>query len=93
MVIVVVKRDGKTETFDIKKLRRSIQKAMMDAGCDIEEKKAHIGRLAKEVADVAAKEKRIETKEVKRMILAEFDRMDPSVSRSWRSFDHKFKSV
>lgn len=93
MKITVVKRDGKTEAFDIKKVRRSIQKAVLDSGGDPDEMRGHIGRIAKDVADAATKEKSIETKAIKKMVLAEFDRMDPSVSKSWRVFDHKFKSV
>jgi len=92
-VIIVIKRDGKTEAFDLKKVRRSIQKAMMDTGCDIEERKGQIGRIVKGVAEVATKEKSIGTKDIKRLILEEFDRIDPAVSKSWRSFDRKFKSV
>jgi transcriptional repressor NrdR len=92
-LVKVVKRDGKMEEFDIKKVRRSIEKAVLDANLILDEKKSTIGKMVKTVVDTAVKNGKIESKAIRKMIIEDFDRVDSSITRSWMNFEKKYKSM
>jgi transcriptional regulator NrdR family protein len=89
----VIKRNGKAVPFDERKLRRSIEKAVLDAGHKLDDKKSLVGRILNEVIDKFGNNGPVETKDLREAILDELDRAEPSISKSWRSFDKKYKST
>lgn len=91
-MVKVRKRDGNCEDLDTKKLRRSIEKAALDAGLILDEKRSKIGKLVKTIVDKAMQDGSIETKVIRRIILEDLDRFEPEISRSWRDFDKKYKA-
>jgi transcriptional regulator NrdR family protein len=88
-MIDVIKRDGSRQAFSEKKIRRSIEAAAKEAKIP--------GRRIKQVVDDASREPLglskgttpIEAKNIRDIILARLDTIEPSVSQAWRAFDRK----
>lgn len=89
---MVVKRDGSTETFDSAKIKRSIEKAAIDAGYTLEEIKTITTEITEELIEEAEKNGKINTKSVKDSIFNKFEKTDSSIVKSWKKFDAKYKS-
>jgi len=87
----VRKRLGHTEAFDPNKIRRAIQKAVLDAGYTLDEKKELINDVAQNVIDKSSEMKEIDTKTIRDSILVKMDNVEPSIAQSWRRFDDKYK--
>lgn len=87
----VIKRDGRTELYDSSKVRKSIEKAVLDADKSIDGNKPMIIQLVNDVNTKVRTDGRIESKEIRDMILFDLDRLDPATSGSWRRFDSKYK--
>lgn len=92
MAAQVIKKDGFKQPFDAEKIKRAVEAAAKEAGLP-EEK---IFQLIREVSEAVITqtgvrddnaEKEITSSEIKSMILAELDRVEPSVSTAWRAFE------
>lgn len=87
----VVKRSGDKEVFDIEKIRRSIQKAAIDAGVSLEKINGRIDEISKDVVKMAKMKGDIDTNEIRNSILSKLDSINNSIADSWRRFDRKYK--
>ncbi len=90
-MVEVVKRDGSTETFDSDKIKRSIEKAAIDAGYTLEEVNTITKELIGEIIEEAKKNGRISTNSLKNSIFNKFEKTDSSIVKSWKKFDAKYK--
>lgn len=84
----VIKRDGRRQELSSSKIRRSVQRAAMDAKMSA----SKIRELVNDVADSVIKqykEKRVKSTELRRSILGRLDRRAKTVSSAWRRFDRK----
>jgi transcriptional repressor NrdR len=90
-MVEVVKRDGSTETFDSEKIKRSIEKAAIDAGYTLEEVNTITKELIEEIIEEAKKNGRISTNSLKNSIFNKFEKTDSSIVKSWKKFDAKYK--
>ena len=87
----VRKRLGHTEAFDPNKIRRAIQKATLDAGYTIDEKKELINEVSKNVIEKSSEQREIDSKSIRDSILVKIEKVEPSIAQSWRRFDEKYK--
>jgi transcriptional regulator NrdR family protein len=87
----VIKRNGDRELFDPEKLKNSIEKAIIDAGSKLRTKHVLIDRVASKVVIMTMNNGKIRTDDIRRNILTEMNRMDPSVSSAWRNYDRENK--
>jgi transcriptional repressor NrdR len=90
-MVEVVKRNGSTETFDSEKIKRSIEKAAIDAGYTLEEVNTITKELIEEIIEEAKKNGRISTNSLKNSIFNKFEKTDSSIVKSWKKFDAKYK--
>ena len=89
----VKKKSGAKEQFDAEKIRRSIQKAVIDAGSTVE-KKAEVIEEASEAAIKKAMEQgEVTTVMLRDKTLEKLDEFDASAAEAWRKFDMKYKQV
>lgn len=88
----VIKRNGKTESFDEEKIRRSINKAVIDAGRSPEEMKKIVEKASRSTVELLRSKKEIKTNEIRSKVLAGLDQDAPAVSDAWRNFDRKYKN-
>ncbi len=87
MATQVIKKDGSKQPFDAEKIKRAIEEAAKEAGLS-EDK---VSQVAAEVSGIVIKGvgalEEIATSEIKSMILNELDKMEPSVSAAWRTYE------
>ncbi|MDO8474467.1 MAG: ATP cone domain-containing protein [bacterium] len=92
MATQVIKKDGSKQPFDVEKIKRAIEGAAREAGLPEE----RISQVVREVSEAVisqtgarddSSEKEIASSEIKAMILNELDRVDPSVSAAWRTYE------
>lgn len=88
----VVKKKGKVEAFNPNKIKGSLQKATIDAGYTVEEKKDIINDVLSNINKRIDEEKEIKSETIKMCLLTELDKCEPYIAKSWRRFDSKYKS-
>jgi transcriptional repressor NrdR len=87
----VRKRLGHTEAFDPNKIRRSIQKAVLDAGYSLDEKKELIDEVSNSIIEKSKEQREIDSKSIRNSMLVNIEKIQPSIAQSWRRFDDKYK--
>jgi transcriptional repressor NrdR len=87
----VRKRLGHMEAFDPNKIRRSIQKAVLDTGYTLNEKKELIDEVSNTIIEKSKEKKEIDSKTIRTSILVNIEKVQPSIAQSWRRFDEKYK--
>lgn len=95
MVIVlanVVKRKGEKEPFNEDKIKGSLQKATIDAGYTLEEKKEIINEVFLNINKKLDDEKEIKSETIRMCLLTELDKCEPYIAKSVRRFDTKYKA-
>lgn len=85
----VIKKSGEKESFDPLKLRKSVEKAAIDADKAIPEETVRV--ISDKVQREFTNEKDVESSAIRTAILNEMDAADKSLSEAWRRFDKKYK--
>lgn len=88
----VVKKKGKIEPFNSNKIKGALQKATIDAGYTVEEKKDIINQVLFNINKKLDEEQEIKSETIKMCLLTELDKCEPYIAKSWRRFDTKYKS-
>lgn len=88
----IIKRRGYTEPFEPNKFRRSLQKAIIDAGYTLEEKDELIDEISDIIMNKVKKKSEIDTDTIRDSILNKLDKHEPDIYKSWIKFDKKYKS-
>ena len=91
--IKVQKKGGSVEDFDLEKIRKSMQKAAIDAGYLLE------GNVDLTLVDVAIDELELEFKEkdkvesvtLRKWILKKLNEIDSSLAKAWKNFEKRYK--
>lgn len=88
---MVRKSSGDKEQFNEVKLRRSIQKAGIDAGYTLEEISDDVDEITSKIVEIANQKNEINSGAIRDHILVELDELNPLVAQAWRNFDSKYK--
>ena len=88
----VIKKKGTIESFNPNKIKGSLQKATIDAGYSLDEKKDIINQVFTNINKKIDEEKEIKSETIKMCLLTELDKCEPYIAKSWRRFDDKYKS-
>ncbi len=88
---VVRKRSGDKEPFDVDKLKRSIQKAAIDANYKLEDISGEVDEITDKIVDIANQKIEINSDAIRDHILKELDESNSGIARAWRKFDEKYK--
>lgn len=88
---VVRKRSGDKEPFDEVKLKRSIQKAGIDAGYTLDDIQDEVDEITVKVLEIANQKIEINSDAIRDHVLKELDESHPSIAQAWRRFDGKYK--
>ena len=89
----VVKRNGRRQKFDEKKLRRSVEKAASEAGIPEKRRLGLADSVSIAVVTSLKGKKEIPAQDIREMVLARLDRSEPLVARHWRDFDRETKGL
>jgi len=88
----VIKRRGRLEPYKPSKIRAALEKATIDAGYSLEEKKEIIDKIYESVTKKLEGKEEIKTDTIRMCLLTELDKCEPYIARSWRRFEKKYKS-
>lgn len=91
--IKVQKKEGSVENFDPQKIRKSMQKASIDAGYLLE------GNVDLTLVDIDLDELELELKEedlvesvtIREWVLKKLDKIDSSIVKAWKKFERRYK--
>jgi len=83
----VIKTDGKRETFDVEKLRRAVEAAVMESDVSEDKRKDIIDRVVRATREITENKDEIRTSEIRARILRELDTLEPSISKAWRTYE------
>lgn len=89
----VVKRNGRRQTFNPGKLRRSIDVAAREAGLADARREGLVVLVGKQVISSCKGQKAVRASDLRETILAILDLAEPRVARSWRDHDREAKGV
>lgn len=95
-MVEIKKRSGIIELFDREKIMRSIKKASIDA-CYPKDQISILAdvttddAISASIKEMGEKEGEIDTDIIRKNVLHNLDSFEPSVSKSWRKFDTKYK--
>jgi len=88
----VVKRKGTIEPFNPNKIKGSLQKAAIDAGYSVEEKKNILEEVFNNINKYIGKKQRVKSENIRSCLLTELDKCEPYIAKSWRKFDKRYKA-
>ncbi len=87
----VIKKKGTAEEFKVEKIKGSLQKATIDAGYSVEEKKEIIEEVFTNIQKKLEGQEEVGTDTIKGCLLTELDKCEPYIAKSVRRFDRKYK--
>ena len=87
----VIKRDGRKEPFDAKKIKKSIANTAKEAGLSGTKKNKIVKQVATSAIQLAKGKAVIATSEIRDKIVSELDRLEPTVSAVWRKSEEEKK--
>ncbi|MBD3203845.1 hypothetical protein GF327_06095 [Candidatus Woesearchaeota archaeon] len=87
----VIKANGKREKFNETKLKKSVKKAMVDAGKQVN--KNAVEKVVKEVKKKKreSKDNRISTAEIRNIVVRKLSNVSPKTKLAWQRFERKYK--
>ncbi len=88
----VIKRKGTLESFNPDKIKGSLQKATIDAGYTVEEKKDILNEVLNNINKEIGKKEKVESENIRMCLLTELDKCEPYIAKSVRRFDQRYKS-
>ena len=88
---VVIKKRGTVESFDQDKIKRSIQKAAIDAGYSLNEKEDLINEITDHVTEKVKEEDEVKSDVICEAVLNEMLASSPEIVEAWRKFDRRYK--
>lgn len=93
--VIVQKKSGKTEPFDPEKVRRSVQKAAIDAGYTLEGMADPnlIDEVTTGIIEEAEEKREIKSATIRESILNRLEKTESSIAQSWKKFEERYKSI
>lgn len=80
------------EDFNPNKIKGALQKATIDAGYTVDEKKEILDEVYSNIAKKIRGKEKIDTETIRGCLLTELDKCEPYILKSVRRFDRKYKS-
>ena len=87
MANVVIKKSGKKERFNKKKIRKSLEAAARKAKLDRKKREKLINDVLQKIITYSNQYEELTTAEIRDLALMELDLSDPSVMRAWLAYE------
>ncbi|GAB4313320.1 MAG: ATP cone domain-containing protein [Methanobacteriaceae archaeon] len=87
----VVKKRGTIEKYQPRKIRKSLEKATIDAGYSVDEKKKILDHVYSSINRKIMEKNEIKTDTIRGCLLTELDKCEPYIAKSWRRFESRYK--
>jgi len=86
-MIEVIKKDGRKEPFIAEEIRKSIAGAAQQADIPEERKEEIVFQVSETVIPMFEGREEVDTRDIKKAILNELDRVEPAVASAWRKYE------
>jgi transcriptional repressor NrdR len=90
-LVDVVKKRGTREPFDMDKIKKSIDKAAIDANYTLEEIKTLTEEIIRDITEEGEKIGELDTEAIRTSIFNTLDENESSIVESWKKFDARYK--
>ncbi len=90
-MVEIIKKGGAKEQFDKEKIKKSIEKAAIDAGYNLEKIKTLINEITKSIEKDAQNKEELDTAMIRVSVFNKLEKREPSIVESWKKFDEKYK--
>jgi transcriptional repressor NrdR len=92
-IVKVKKRNGDTEPFDPEKVKRSIEKAAIDAGYNLKGMGDLnlIDEVTKGIVEETREKNEIESTSIRKIILKQLENEESSIAKSWKKFEKRYE--
>jgi len=87
----VVKKRGVIEQYQPTKIRKSLEKATIDAGYSVDEKKKILDHVYSNINNRIKEKNEVKTDTIRGCLLTELEKCEPYIAKSWRRFERKYK--
>ena len=90
-MVEIIKKGGAKEQFDKEKIKKSIEKAAIDAGYNLEKIETLINEITKSIEKDAQNKEELDTAMIRANVFNKLEKREPSIVESWKKFDEKYK--
>jgi transcriptional repressor NrdR len=90
-LVEIIKKGGAKEQFDKEKIKKSIEKAAIDAGYSLEKIETLINEITKSIEKDAQNKEELDTAMIRASVFNKLKKKEPSIVESWKKFDEKYK--
>ena len=90
-MVEIIKKGGAKEQFDKEKIKKSIEKAAIDAGYTLEKIETLINEITKSIEKDAQNKEELDTAMIRASVFNKLEKREPSIVESWKTFDEKYK--
>ena len=90
-MVEIIKKGGAKEQFDKEKIKKSIEKAAIDAGYTLEKIETLINEITKSIEKDAQNKEELDTAMIRASVFNKLEKREPSIVESWKKFDEKYK--
>jgi transcriptional repressor NrdR len=90
-LVEIIKKGGAKEQFDKEKIKKSIEKAAIDAGYSLEKIETLINEITKSIEKDAQNKEELDTARIRASVFNKLEKTEPSIVESWKKFDEKYK--
>jgi transcriptional regulator NrdR family protein len=90
-IVEIIKKGGAKEQFDKEKIKKSIEKAAIDAGYNLEKIKTLINEITKSIEKDTQNKEELDTAMIRVSVFNKLEKREPSIVESWKKFDEKYK--
>lgn len=90
-MVEIIKKGGAKEQFDKEKIKKSIEKAAIDAGYNLEKIKTLINEITKSIEKDTQNKEELDTAMIRVSVFNKLEKREPSIVESWKKFDEKYK--
>lgn len=87
----VVKKRGTIESYQPTKIKKSLEKATIDAGYSVDEKKKILDHVYSNINNRIKEKNEVKTDTIRGCLLTELEKCEPYIAKSWRRFERKYK--
>lgn len=87
MATQVIKKDGSKRPFDATKIKMAIEGAAKEAGLPDDKASQVASEVLNIILEKTGSQEEIATSEIGAIILSELDRIEPSVSQAWKTYE------
>lgn len=87
----VIKRNGKREPFNVRKVRKSVENAISDAGFTLTDKMGAIEHATGDVESLAQNRDKIKSQEIRNEVINDLESEVPEAAQAWKNYEKQHR--